>query len=131
MNMKHYHVVVISILSIVFGLSYIYGLVFSFQFLGPVQGIVRGIVQLWGKISIAIGMLILLMTIAIRYVKGKFHHLDAVILALLIIIFFLQLIAFLLWLFIGSIVDPMPSSLNALPHLTMIVILVRSFKRYF
>lgn len=121
----------IAILSVVFGVCYIYGLFFSFQFLGSEQGIERGIVQAWGKISIAIGLLIMLLTISIRYTKRKVYYLDDAILLLMIVIFFLQLVPFLLWLLIGSMVDPLPSSLFAIPHLTMIVILIRSFIRYF
>lgn len=95
MKNKKWLILIVSIFSILVGIAYLYGLMVGFQFLGSEMGSEQEAVQYWGKISIGLG-LTLLVTIVTR-TKMKEEVNDGLLIFILILLFITQLPPIGLW----------------------------------
>lgn len=95
MKRKKWLILFVSISSILVGIAYLYGLMMGFQFLGSEAGSEQEVVQYWGKISLGLG-LTLLMTILTR-TKMKEKVNDGLLIFILILLFITQLPPIALW----------------------------------
>ncbi|MBD2872956.1 hypothetical protein [Paenibacillus arenilitoris] len=99
-KLKKWLIGAVSLLSMIAGAFYINGHVFGFQFLGPEIGSERDTVLFWSRISIGLGI-ILLVTLVLRpRMKAKVN--DGMLIMLLGLLFLIQLPPVSLWL-LGAI----------------------------
>lgn len=122
MKSKSRLILIAGLTSIFLGIAYLYGLIMGFQFLGSEAGSEQEVVQYWGKLSLGLG-LTMLVTISIRK-KMREQVNDGMLILLLILLFIVQLPPIALWL-LFFILGSWSGITGLILHSLLLLIIVR------